>query len=151
MKSNILLLYFWFSYLQWQMYCSIRIFVRTRTCVEIFFLLLLKQRGNILLINILLVKALKPSLITQQKYSVYWFIHSIREIPLLGIKSLFEQLDQKKSLTREWSIGGLFSVYVASDSNSHWSGSSSMTSNVKPASRLWNSKQSWTTALYCVQ
>lgn len=57
--------------------------------VELVFLLLLSQGGNILLI----VKAFNSSLIWRQKYSLYWFIHSIRETPFLGINSLCAHLD----------------------------------------------------------
>lgn len=89
-----------------------------------------------------MVKAFKSSLIWRQKYSVYWFIHSIREIPLPGIKSLCEQLDLNKTLTRAWSIGGLLGACAANDRNSQWSGSPIMISNVKRTSRLWNSEQS---------
>lgn len=60
-----------------------------------------------------LVKAFTSTLISWQKYSVYWFIHTIREIALLDIKSLWEQLDPSETLTRVRSTGELFN-----DSNS---------------------------------
>lgn len=73
-------------------------------------------------------------------------IHSNREIPLLGIKRLYKQIYQNKTLTRLWSLGGLFSVWAANDRNSHWSRGLIMISNVKPTSRLWYSEQSRATS-----
>ncbi len=93
-----------------------------------------------------MVRAFKSSLIWRQKYSVYWFIHSIREIPLPSIKSLCEQLDLNETLTRAWAVEGLLSACAANDRNSHWSGSLIMISNVKHTSRLWNSEQSRATS-----
>lgn len=97
--------------------------------VELVFLLLLSQGGNILLI----VKAFNSSLICRQKYSLYWFIHSIRETPFLGI------LTWVKTLTRAWSIERLFSA--ANGRNSPCSGGLIIISDVKHTSRLWNSEQ----------
>lgn len=62
--------------------CSTRIFVRN-ICRDILFLLLFCWGGNICWQS-----NFRVAFIWRQKYSVYWFIHSIREIPLPGIKRL---------------------------------------------------------------
>lgn len=49
---------------------------------------------------------------------MYWFIHTIREIALLDIKSLCEQLDLRETLTRVRSTRGFFNACAPNDSNS---------------------------------
>lgn len=69
--------------------CSTRIFVRNirniaQIFVEIFCFYYCPVEGGIFADS----QTFESSLIWRQKYSVYWFIHSNRDIPLPGIKSL---------------------------------------------------------------
>lgn len=92
-----------------------------------------------------MVKAFTSTLISWQKYSVYCFIHNIREIALLDIKSLCEQLDLSETLARVWSTGGLLMHVQLMTAIPIRSGSLIMISNVKSTTKLWNSEQSLVT------